>query len=212
MTQEDLIKANASLKMIEGALRRAMINYIPEREIINIEALCNILDEITRDNDKAINMRYDDQEIDLISRLLRNEGSGFEAQIGEALSVADAANAKRILQAFPALYEKYSKRIEDYEHDDAGLWKATHLDEDEKTLYQPLEDISESDAAKNAVAVDSRLYHTEITARGRGGADKISVVFLDTAVWIHVLGDDGNRASVPLRRGVAHEFFKQITA
>lgn len=129
MTQEDLIKANASLKMIEGALRRAMINYIPEREIINIEALCNILDEITRDNDKAINMRYDDQEIDLISRLMRNEGSGFEAQIGEALSVADAANAKRILQAFPALYEKYSKRIEDYEHDDAGLWRATHLDE-----------------------------------------------------------------------------------
>ena len=137
MTQ-DIIKTNATLKMIEGALRRATLNYIPEREIANIQALCNILDDITRENDKAIKMIYDAEEIDWIARLMRNEGSGFEAQLGEALSIADSKNAKRILQAFPEIYQKYSEQIDDDTGDSSGfgLHTDTTLGENPDMLRQ----------------------------------------------------------------------------
>lgn len=74
-----------------------------------------------------------------------------------------------------------------------------------------VEDISESDAAKNAVTVDSQPYQVEISARGTGGKDTVRAIFTDNAVWIHVLDDEGNTASMALHREVAHEFFKQIT-
>ena len=137
MTQEYLIKTNSALRMVESVLRRALCDYIPDRERENINALCNILSEITRENEKAIKMLYDDEEIDLISRLMRNTGSGFEAQIGETLSIADSGNVKRLLLAFPELYQKYSNKIDEYGPDHAGevaRWRDTRIGKERDLL------------------------------------------------------------------------------
>ena len=50
-------------------------------------------------------MQYDQDQLDLIKAGLKSgRFGGFGAYIGDALSVADKANTKRLVDAFPELF------------------------------------------------------------------------------------------------------------